>query len=239
MDKNFSVLPTHIAVIMDGNGRWARQKGMERTEGHKAGEDAFVRISTYCASIGIPYATFYAFSTENWKRSEQEVSAIMNVFRHFLSSLGERIRSGEAPYRIRFIGDRGGMPDDIASLMEYAEKASASVEGTTVTVALNYGGRDEIVRGVRNIAERVKAGEISPDEITEDVISASLDTSDIPDPDLIIRPSGESRLSNFLLWQSAYAEIFVDGILWPDYMPADLDRALKEYGRRNRRFGGI
>ncbi len=218
MDKKFSVLPTHIAIIMDGNGRWAKQKGMKRTEGHKAGETVFRSISGYCASIGIKYVTFYAFSTENWKRSETEVNAIMDVFRGFLSKLQKELsENSKAEYRIRFIGDREGMPSDIAGLMDCVEKKSADYKGTTVAVALNYGGRDEIVRGVRGIADKVKSGTVLPEEITEDMISDSLDTAGIPDPDLIIRPSGEYRISNFLLWQSAYAEIFIDDILWPDY----------------------
>lgn len=239
MDNKFTVLPEHIAIIMDGNGRWAKQKGMKRTEGHKAGEEAFVRLSRYCAVIGIRYVTFYAFSTENWKRSETEVKSIMDVFRHFLRSLDSQLRTDGGLYRIRFIGDRSGMPEDIAALMDAVEEKSADKTGTTVVVALNYGGRDEIVRAVKAIGESIKNGSLSPDAITEQVLSEHLDTADIPDPDLIIRPSGEYRLSNFLLWQSAYAEIFIDDILWPDYSPSDLDRAIEEYGRRNRRFGGI
>lgn len=240
MAKNFSNLPKHIAIIMDGNGRWAKQRGLPRTEGHKVGAEVFRRICEYCAEIGVEYVTFYAFSTENWKRSKLEVTAIMNLFRRYLDEMQERyLENEEAGYRIRFLGAREGMPKDILKMMATVEEKSRDKTRININLAVNYGGRDEIVHSVRDIAERVKAGQLSPKDITEEMISDGLYTSGQPDPDLIIRPSGEYRLSNYLLWQSAYAEIYIDDVLWPDYTSDDLDRAIEEYGRRNRRFGGV
>lgn len=240
MAKNFSNLPKHIAIIMDGNGRWAKQRGLPRTEGHKVGAEVFRRICEYCAEIGVEYVTFYAFSTENWKRSKLEVTAIMNLFRRYLDEMQERyLENEEAGYRIRFLGAREGMPKDILKMMATVEEKSRDKTRININLAVNYGGRDEIVHSVRAIAERVKAGQLSPKDITEEMISDGLYTSGQPDPDLIIRPSGEYRLSNYLLWQSAYAEIYIDDVLWPDYTSDDLDRAIEEYGRRNRRFGGV
>lgn len=240
MAKNFSNLPKHIAIIMDGNGRWAKLRGLPRTEGHKVGAEVFRRICEYCAEIGVEYVTFYAFSTENWKRSKLEVTAIMNLFRRYLDEMQERyLENEEAGYRIRFLGAREGMPKDILKMMATVEEKSRDKTRININLAVNYGGRDEIVHSVRDIAERVKAGQLSPKDITEEMISDGLYTSGQPDPDLIIRPSGEYRLSNYLLWQSAYAEIYIDDVLWPDYTSDDLDRAIEEYGRRNRRFGGV
>ncbi len=240
MAKNFSNLPKHIAIIMDGNGRWAKLRGLPRTEGHKVGAEVFRRICEYCAEIGVEYVTFYAFSTENWKRSKLEVTAIMNLFRRYLDEMQERyLENEEAGYRIRFLGAREGMPKDILKMMATVEEKSRDKTRININLAVNYGGRDEIVHSVRAIAERVKAGQLSPKDITEEMISDGLYTSGQPDPDLIIRPSGEYRLSNYLLWQSAYAEIYIDDVLWPDYTSDDLDRAIEEYGRRNRRFGGV
>lgn len=240
MEKKFENLPTHIAIIMDGNGRWAKQRGLPRTEGHKVGAEVFRSICEYCTEIGVKHVTFYAFSTENWKRSKLEVTAIMNLFRRYLEEMQERYLENEkAGYRIRFLGSRKGMPKDLIKLMDTVEKKSADKTNININLAVNYGGRDEIVHSVRDIAEKVKAGLISPEDIDEDMISRGLFTAGQPDPDLIIRPSGEYRLSNYLLWQSAYAELYIDDVLWPDYTPADLDRAIEEYGRRNRRFGGV
>ena len=240
MDKKFENLPAHIAIIMDGNGRWAKQRGLKRTEGHKVGADVFRNICEYCAEIGVKYVTFYAFSTENWKRSKPEVTAIMNLFRGYLEEMQKRyLENEEAGYRIRFLGAREGMPKDLIKMMDAVEENSADKTRININLAVNYGGRDEIVHSVRDIAKKVKEGLISPDDIDEEMISQGLFTAGQPDPDLIIRPSGEYRLSNYLLWQSAYAEIYIDDVLWPDYTPADLDRAIEEYGRRNRRFGGV
>lgn len=233
-------LPVHVAIIMDGNGRWAKQRGLKRTEGHKVGAEVFRNIANYCADIGIKYVTFYAFSTENWKRSKNEVTAIMNLMRKYLDEMQRRAaENDEAGYNIRFIGSREGMPKDIVRLMDTVEERSADKTNTYVNLAVNYGGRLEIVDSVKKIAQRVRDGSMKIEDITEEAISQGIYTAGQPDPDLIIRPSGEFRLSNFLLWQSAYAEIFVDDVLWPDYTPEDLDKALEAYAGRNRRFGGV
>ena len=233
-------LPQHIAIIMDGNGRWAKQRGMKRTEGHKRGAEVFRNICQYCSDIGIRYVTFYAFSTENWKRSKMEVTAIMNLLRKYLDEMQQRAKENdEAGYCIRFIGSREGMPKDIVKMMDIVEKSTSDKDTTYINIAVNYGGRAEITTALKDIAKGVKEGKISIDDIDEAMISSHLYTAGQPDPDLIIRPSGEYRLSNYLLWQSAYSEIYIDDVLWPDYTPADLDRAIEEYSRRNRRFGGV
>ncbi len=233
-------LPQHVAIIMDGNGRWAKGRGLKRTEGHKVGAEVFRNIAKYCSDLGIKHVTFYAFSTENWKRSKTEVTAIMNLFRKYLDEMQRRAEENEeAGYNIRFIGSREGMPKDIVKLMNTVEERSKDKSNTYVNLAVNYGGRAEIVESVKSIAERVKNGTLKIEDITEDTVSAGIYTAGQPDPDLIIRPSGEYRLSNFLLWQSAYAEIYIDDVLWPDYKPEDLDRALEAYAKRNRRFGGV
>ena len=240
MSKEEKNLPSHIAIIMDGNGRWAKQRGMKRTEGHKRGAEVFRNICQYCSDIGIKYVTFYAFSTENWKRSKMEVTAIMNLLRKYLDEMQQRaLENDEAGYCIRFIGSRDGMPKDIVKMMDIVEKRTSDKDTTYINVAVNYGGRAEITESVRKIAQGVKDGSIRIDDIDEDMITAGLYTAGQPDPDLIIRPSGEYRLSNYLLWQSAYSEIYIDDVLWPDYTPADLDRAIEEYSKRNRRFGGV
>ena len=233
-------LPQHIAIIMDGNGRWAKQRGLVRTEGHKKGVEVFRKICRYASDIGVRYLTFYAFSTENWKRSKQEVGAIMDLLRNYLFEMEERERENETSgYRIRFIGAREGMPADIVELMDAAEARSADKTHMHINIAVNYGGRAEIVHAARLLGEQIKAGALQPEEITEERLSALLYTADQPDPDLIIRPSGEQRLSNFLVWQSAYAEFYYDDVLWPDFTPEDLDKAILAYAKRDRRFGGV
>ncbi len=240
MAVNRENLPQHVAIIMDGNGRWAKMRGLKRTEGHKVGAEVFRNIAKYCSDIGIKHVTFYAFSTENWKRSKTEVAAIMTLFRKYLDEMQRRAEENEeAGYNIRFIGSREGMPKDIVKLMDTVEERSKDKSNTYVNLAVNYGGRAEIVESTKKIAERINNGTLKIEDITEDTISAGIYTAGQPDPDLIIRPSGEYRLSNFLLWQSAYSEIYIDDVLWPDYTSADLDRALEEYAKRNRRFGGI
>ena len=230
-------LPRHIGVIMDGNGRWAKNRGLPRQAGHVYGAKVFRTITQYCEKIGINYVTFYAFSTENWKRPQQEIDAIMDLLRDYLK---ESLRDFKKEnIRTLFIGERSALAPDIRELMEEAEASTAHKDGMVLNIALNYGGRDELVHAVRSLAEDVKAGRLSPDDIDEERIGRRLYTAGQPDPDLILRPSGEYRLSNFLTWQSAYSEYVFQDILWPDYRTEDLDAALAEYARRNRRFGGI
>ena len=234
------VLPEHIGVIMDGNGRWAKQRGLERSAGHKAGADVFRKICDYAAEIGIKYITFYAFSTENWKRPAGEVSAIMDLFRDYLFEAQEREEENLAKgMKIRYIGDRTALPEDIVKLIEQLEKQSADKTTITVNLAVNYGGRDEILNAVKRLAKKVEAGELKADDITLKNIDGNLYTAGQPDPDLIIRPSGEYRLSNFLIWQAAYSEFWFSDILWPDFTTDDLDKAIIDYSKRNRRFGGV
>ena len=231
-------LPRHIAVIMDGNGRWAKRRGLPRTDGHKKGAEVFRQICQYASDIGIEYLTFYAFSTENWKRSAQEVETIMNLLRHYLAEMEEREdENKEGGYRIRFLGAREGMPEDIAYLMNEVEERSKDKTRMFVNLCVNYGGRDEIVHAARALADRVQKGELQPQDITEQTLCDAMYTAGQPDPDLVIRPSGELRLSNFLIWQSAYAEFYYDDVLWPDFTPRDLDRAIEAYQNRDRRFG--
>lgn len=233
-------LPKHIGIIMDGNGRWAKKRGLKRWDGHKEGANVFRKICSYACDIGIKSITFYAFSTENWRRPPEEVAAIMELFREYLGEAEDRenenIRKG---MQMHFIGRRDDMPEDIVSLMETAEENSKDASRIKVNIAINYGGRLEIVEAVRKIAQKVKDGEIQPEDITEDDISANIYTAGQDDPDLIIRPSGEYRLSNFLLWQSAYSEFWFSDILWPDFTTDDLDRAIDDYNNRSRRFGGV
>ncbi len=225
-------LPEHIAIIMDGNGRWAKQRNLPRTAGHAAGSKKFKEIARYCNKIGIKYLTVYAFSTENWKRPKEEVDAIMNIFRDYLR---DSANFKSENIMLKFIGDRKGIPEDIVKLMEQAEFDSKDATGLKVYMAINYGGRDELVHAVRDIInEGIKA-----EDITEDTISKRIYTKDYPDPELIIRPSGEYRLSNFLIWQSAYSEFWFSNVLWPDFTPNDLEQAIDDYNNRNRRFGGV
>lgn len=238
MEKKFPVLPEHIAVIMDGNGRWAKKRGLARTEGHKAGAEVFRRICQYASDIGVKYMTFYAFSTENWKRSASEVGRIMDLLREYLAEMQEREGENEqAGYNVHFIGSRDGMPEDIIRLMDIVESRSEDKDKIHVNIAVNYGGRDELVRAAKKLADKVKNGELDSSQITEQAVSSELYTAGQPDPDLIIRPSGEYRLSNFLIWQAAYSEFYYDDVLWPDFTPDDLDRAIEAYAARNRRFG--
>ena len=230
-------LPTHIAIIMDGNGRWAKKRGLPRSAGHKKGANTFRTIADYINELGIKYMTFYAFSTENWQRSATEVSAIMNLFREYLKEALER--QDETDMRMVFIGDKSALDDDIVELMNEIERDSKDNKGAVVNLAINYGGRQEIVHSAKAIARKVKDGEISVDDIDEELINDNLYTSSQPYPDLIIRPSGEYRLSNFLIWQSAYAEYWFSDILWPDFTPRDLEKAIDDYNHRHRRFGGV
>lgn len=236
----FEVLPRHVGIIMDGNGRWAKQRGMPRYKGHIEGAKTFRKIGEFAGDLGIKYLTFYAFSTENWKRPPEEVDAIMELFREYLTEADEREEENrEKGIRLRFIGDRRGMPEDITALMEKTEYENRNRDKVTLNIAINYGGRHEITQGVRDIVKRALNGEISADDITEDTISESLYTKGMPDPDLIIRPSGELRLSNFLTWQSAYSELWFSDVLWPDFTEEDFVSALRDFEKRGRRFGGV
>jgi undecaprenyl diphosphate synthase len=227
-------LPEHIAIIMDGNGRWAKKRGLPRSAGHSAGAANYKTIARYCNKIGIKYLTVYAFSTENWKRSQEEVNNIMNLLREYLID-SKNFKSENI--RLHFIGDMERVPDDIVRLIDSAEQDSAEATGLWCNIALNYGGRDEILHAVRRIAHESADGKINPDRLTEDDISSRLYTAGMPDPDLVIRPSGEYRLSNFLIWQTAYAEFWYTDKLWPDFKPSDIDQAIIAYARRDRRFG--
>ena len=234
-DKEILAPPRHIAVIMDGNGRWAKQRGLPRTAGHAAGAEAFRRIANYCRTLGVEYLTVYAFSTENWKRSQDEVAGIMKLLRRYLE---EALRDMEKNrVRFRFFGDLTKLSPDLQKLCRDAQSRSEDYD-VQVNFCLNYGGRDEIVQAAASFAQSVAAGEKSPEDLTEELFSSYLYSDGVPDPELIIRPSGEKRTSNFLLWQSAYAEYVFMNVLWPDFTPQHMDEAIEEYHRRNRRFGG-
>ena len=227
--------PRHIAIIMDGIGRWAKKRGLPRTAGHSAGAEAFRRIANYCRTLGVEYLTVYAFSTENWKRSQEEVGGIMLLLRRYLE---EAIRDmTKNRVRFRFFGDLSRLSPQLQKLCYDAENQSADYD-VQVNFCLNYGGRDEIVRAARAFAAQVAEGKRKPEELTEELFSSYLYSAGVPDPELIIRPSGELRTSNFLPWQSAYSEYVFMDVLWPDFGPQDLDKAIDEYHRRNRRFGG-
>lgn len=226
------VLPQHIAIIMDGNGRWAKKRSLPRTAGHSAGAKTFKEIARYSNKIGLKYLTVYAFSTENWKRPQDEIDNIMNLLRDYLKNT-ESFK--DENIKVHFIGDRTPLAEDIKELMLKAEDDSKNATGLTLNIAINYGGRDEIVHAVKKII----AGGIKEEDITEQLISENLYTATQPDPDFIIRPSGEYRLSNYLIWQSAYAEYWFSDILWPDFKPRHLETAIDDYNKRNRRFGGI
>ncbi len=235
MDMNKLNPPQHIAIIMDGNGRWAKQRGLPRTAGHAAGGEAFRRIANYCRTLGVKYLTVYAFSTENWKRSEEEVAGIMRLLGKYLQEALQDMEKNRV--RFRFLGDLSRLSPQLQKLCHDAENRSADYD-VQVNFCLNYGGRDEIVHAARAFARDVAEGKRNSEELTEQLLGSYLYSSDIPDPELIIRPSGEKRISNFLLWQSAYSEFVFMNVLWPDFSPADLDAAIEEYHRRNRRFGG-
>ena len=230
-------LPTHVGIIMDGNGRWAKKRGLPRSAGHKVGADTFRKITKYCSKIGIKYLTVYAFSTENWKRPAEEVDFLMGLFEQYLK---EALRDfQEEDIRVIFLGDKTAFSPKLRSLIEEVEQVSRGKTGMTLNIAMNYGGRDEILKAVRELAEDVKAGNLLPEGIDAEELEKRLYTATQPDPDLIIRPSGEYRMSNFLLWQGAYAELVFIDVLWPDFKERDLERALDEYAARNRRFGGV
>ena len=235
VNENKLPVPRHIAIIMDGNGRWAKNRGLPRTAGHAAGAESFRRIANYCRTLGVEYLTVYAFSTENWKRSEEEVSGIMRLLGNYLR---EALRDMEKNrVRFRFFGDLSRLSPQLQKLCNEAQNQSSEYD-VQVNFCLNYGGRDELVRATKLFAQDVADGKCRPQDMTEELLSSYLYSADVPDPELIIRPSGEMRTSNFLLWQSAYSEYVFMNVLWPDFAPEHLDEAIEEYHRRNRRFGG-
>ena len=234
---DFAHLPRHVAIIMDGNGRWAKKRGLPRTAGHAAGSETFRRIATRCKNLGVEYLTVYAFSTENWKRSSDEVGAIMSLFEKYLH---EAIDEMEADHiRLKILGELGPISPELRALIERTDEISTHYQGFQANICINYGGRDEIVHAARRFAADCAAGRRSPEALTEADFSHYLYTDGIPDPELIIRPSGEERISNFLLWQSAYAEFYFTDVLWPDFDEKELDRAIEAYHKRDRRFGGV
>lgn len=228
-------IPEHVAVIMDGNGRWAKKRLMPRNYGHAQGAKALEAICENCDKLGIKYLTVYAFSTENWKRSVEEVTGIMNLFRKYLVDSVER--SNNANMKVNLIGKREGLPEDIVQKMDDLERLTSGNTGLQFHIAINYGGRDEIVRAVRKITEDVQTGKLSKEDIDEALFSNYLDTAGIPDPDLLIRTSGEERTSNFLPWQLAYSEFYFTDTLWPDFDMDSLIEAVRYYNKRERRFG--
>ena len=233
IDKNN--LPNHVGIIMDGNGRWAKKRGLPRSAGHRVGAANLKTITEFASDMGIRYITAYAFSTENWKRPKEEVDALMELLLEYLRD--KKLLEGNQ-VRVKFIGDRSVLTDEIRREMDTAEEESAHRTRTTLYLAINYGGQQEIVNAVKNIAKKVETGQINIDDISLDAVGSELYT-EIPDVDLIIRPSGEYRLSNFLLWQSAYSEFWFSNINWPDFTKEDFTQAILDYQNRNRRFGGV
>ncbi len=230
-------IPEHVAIIMDGNGRWAKKRMMPRGMGHKKGADVVEQLCEDADDLGIRYLTVYAFSTENWKRSEEEVSGIMNILRkHLLGSIDRSVKNN---MRVRVIGDKSGLAEDLQDTIRTLEEKTAHCTGLTFTIAINYGGRDELTRAARKLAQLAASGELKPEEIDEARISDSLDTAGVPDPDLLIRTSGEMRISNYMIWQLAYTEFYFTDCLWPDFNKEELIRAIRYFNGRERRFGGV
>ena len=234
---DMSRLPRHIAIIMDGNGRWAKQRGLPRTAGHKVGAEVFRKIARYCKQLGVEYLTVYAFSTENWKRPADEVETIMALLKQYMLEAIETME--EEKIRLKFFGDLTPLSPELQALVEKTNAMSRNIDGVQANICLNYGGRDEILRAARAFARECAAGEKQPEELTEAAFGDYLFSAGVPDPELIIRPSGEVRLSNFLLWQCAYAEFYFCDTLWPDFSEATLDAAIIDYQKRDRRFGGV
>ncbi|HZB63669.1 MAG TPA: isoprenyl transferase [Microvirga sp.] len=230
-------MPAHVAIIMDGNGRWAAQRGLPRFEGHRRGVEAIRRAVRTAGDLGIRYLTVYSFSAENWRRPAQEVSDLMGLLKRFVRHDLAELHANNI--RVRIIGEREGLASDIRLLLEESEQLTRSNTGLTLVIAFNYGGRQEIVNAVRRLAEKVRDGVLDPSAIDMETIGAALDTRDIPDPDLVIRTSGEQRVSNFLTWQTAYSEFVFLPDFWPDFDDATFRAAIDEYGRRERRFGGL
>ena len=230
-------IPRHVAIIMDGNGRWAVNKGWPRLVGHRKGSERVKEIVRAAPGLGIEWLTVYAFSTENWKRSTEEVLGLMRLFQRYIQREAEAL-SAEG-VRLRFIGDRRRLEPKLQDLMAWIEARTIRNTRLNLTVAINYGGRDELTRAARRLARRVAAGDLDPEALDETALDQALDTADMPDPDLVIRTSGETRVSNFLLWQAAYSEYEFTPVLWPDFTPETLTEILHRYGTRERRFGGV
>lgn len=229
-------VPRHIAIILDGNGRWARKRGLPRTAGHAAGAETFRKIAYYCRNIGVDYLTVYAFSTENWKRPEGEVKTIMRLLDKYLrEAIDTMERDG---MKMRIFGDVSGLSPELQELAHRTDEIADHIDGFQANVCLNYGGRDEIIHAAKRWAADLAAGK-AEGELTEEVFSRYLYSANVPDPDLMIRPGGEQRLSNFLLWQCAYAEFYFTDVLWPDFTPEELDKAIAVFRSRDRRYGGV
>ena len=239
MNQNLDgmVIPRHVALILDGNGRWAKKRGLPRTMGHKEGCVTVEKTVEVAARMGIEYPTVYGFSTENWKRSSDEVGALMQLFRFYMVRLLKIASANNV--RVKMIGDRTRFDQDIIDGINRLERETKDNTGLTFVIAVNYGGRDELTRAVRKLAADCCAGKLEPSAVTEQGVNSYLDTADIPDPDLLIRTSGELRLSNYLLWQLAYTELYVTDCLWPDFNQEELEKAILSYNRRDRRFGGV
>lgn len=234
--KTEKKIPAHIGIIMDGNGRWAKKRGLPRSAGHKAGAETLKKITEYCSHVGIRAITAYAFSTENWSRPKEEVDALMDLLYEYLSD-AKRSLAGKNTV-IKVVGRVDGLPQKIQDKIVETEAMTANNTGIRLNLALNYGGREEITHAAQCLAEQVQNGTLKPEEITEKKMAEMMYTADLPDPDLIIRPSGELRLSNFMLWQAAYAEFWYSDVNWPDFSAKDVDRMLEDYQHRDRRFGG-
>lgn len=234
---NFMKIPAHIAIILDGNGRWAKAKGMPRNYGHAQGSKNVERICEEAYRIGVKYLTVYAFSTENWNRPKDEVDALMKLLRNYMKTCLKTAAKNDM--KVRVIGDKTGLDEDIRNRIAELEEATKDNGGLNFQIGLNYGSRDEIVRAVRKVSEDVKEGKVKPEDIDEKMFETYLDTHGIPDPDLMIRTSGELRLSNYLLWQLAYTEFYFTDIPWPDFTKEELSKAIEQYNRRDRRYGGV
>ena len=236
-DAQFDILPKNIGIIMDGNGRWAKKRALPRSAGHKAGAEVFRTISKECGRLGLESATFYAFSTENWKRPKDEVNALMKLLVQYLRSEVSELHRNKVVLRV--LGDITALADECRKEIEESIELTKNNTGLVLNFAFNYGGRDEIIRAVKNVVDDVQEGKINKENITQELFANYLYTKDSPDPDLIIRPSGEQRLSNFLLWQCAYSEFWYSNINWPDFSEKDLQQAIYDYQNRDRRFGGV
>lgn len=237
IDTTNLVIPEHVAIILDGNGRWAKKRGLPRTMGHKQGCATVEQTVEDAARLGIKYLTVYGFSTENWKRSTDEVGALMQLFRYYMVRLLKIAKANNV--RVKMIGERSRFDQDIIDGINRLENETKDNTGLTFVIAVNYGGRDEIVRAAKKIMQDTKDGKLEPEQLNEDRFTSYLDTADIPDPDLLIRTSGELRLSNYLLWQLAYSEIYITDCYWPDFNMEELKKAVAAYNSRERRFGGV